>query len=117
MIAEKGTVSDMCIQDGSWANVVCSTGGIADYTKMPFYGRWADVKADDAWCAAIKDWTFKRDSGTNSTKFTNEVMANFLKGGMQVHCEKLTDSSANGCIAPSLCQDKSRSSAAAMQLI
>ncbi|KAF2416034.1 glycoside hydrolase [Tothia fuscella] len=77
---EKSNFGSTCITDESWRAVTCNTGGISQFDDMPDYQKWIDVKADSAWCAAIKAWTPKRDSGTNKSSFSNYIMNDVYKG-------------------------------------
>jgi hypothetical protein len=112
----KQTAANACLQDDSWRSVLCTTPGIAN-SSLKAVAQWYDVKADAAWCAAIKYWTKERDAGTNQQNFTETIVTWFLKGPSQFRCEDLDLEGHTGCVKPQLCADARSGSAPSMQLI
>jgi Glycosyl hydrolases family 18 len=113
---QSGSMGNLCGEDDSWREVTCSNPGIDRYNLEP-WNKWELVKCDAAWCSAMEFWTSLRDSNKNQSSFASEVMAGHFKGPGEFNCQVLNDQGITSCLSPQQCEDKTRSSAAAMQLI
>jgi hypothetical protein len=108
---QRGGFADGCNKDDSWLSVSCTADSIVD-TNQPAKQQWSGVKADAAWCAAVKEWNSKPSGG----KAFPVVVSDFLRGPRQFACQDLV--TKNSCDAPQTCEDRQKGgTGAARQLV
>jgi hypothetical protein len=100
--------------DESWRDVRCTTKSIDSDWTAPVADRWTDLKADVAWCAAIKDWFTNKTSYERKEIPFSRAISQYMKYTDYWHCEAI-DPYGTDCRPPDECRDSSRGSGAAMQ--
>jgi hypothetical protein len=110
-LSEKG-LEPIC--DESWRNVPCTTPAISDNWTMPWSDRWIELKADVAWCAAIKDWFTNQTSYKSKNISFSHAVSQYMKYDDNWRCGVI-DVYGLDCRPPDECRDSGRSSGAAMQ--